>query len=1109
MKKPHCLILLLCLAFLFSGWCCAENPAAWKTAVQIDVQKPEEARKWGRFEVYDIPESDVSGYKGDRKIFFGKTVEFDFEGLPEGKDCKVTATFLADTDRVLALDGNGTEFESNLVVKKGTPVTESWVIPSSRLYSGRLSVTISAISGPNAVLQKLEVQTADGKALRPGSRKQFKEASSEELEKLVIPMPKTTPRPVAVGGVKKALLSLNGTWEFAANGVDGFKPIQVPGEWKMQGFDVPAKGFALYRRSFSVPADWKGSQVKLRFDSVHAVCEVFINGKEVAKHEGGFVPFELDVTRFVKPGSDNQLEVRVQSESTADSVSCISQYAAHQVGGILRKVTLFAVPDVYVASEKNSTTLDPTFKDAVWHYTADVQNSTEGERKVELSVTLDDALGKSVGSQTKTLTLGGGKSEEVSFEIPVKSAKLWNSETPVLYTAKTSLSAAGKELSKSTLKVGLRQVETKGNLFLVNGMPVKLLAANRHEVHPLRGRSLTEDLCREDARLYKAANANTIRTSHYPPSEEFLEACDEIGLFVESEAAVCWIEHHASPVWRRWNYLNPEYLIYFLRPNLEHISAYRNHPSIIFWSMANESRWSSLWAKVLDVVKRYEQSRPIAFHDQCWGGFNNAKNKADVANYHYPSEGKSETWSQEGRPVWFGEYAHLQCYNRRELATDPGIQEDWSRPLQRMVDLMWEQPGCLGGSIWSGIDDVFHLPDGNLCGYGHWGPIDGWRREKPEYHGMRMAYTPFRVFSVQAEEGKPLVLSVQNRQNFLNLKDNDISWKTKSKSGKIKSDLAPHAKGDLRIEESFKAGEVVTVTVKDPKGVEIAREVVTIPGGKTSETAKSGKKLPLTVSAENDTLVMEKAGQKIALPVPMVLPLNGEGGAAGPAGSTLSNKIEPFTPVSAWTWSRSSAQGADIQFTGKGEDGEGSLVLTPQADGRLHVKYSVTVNKDINPRQWGVVFELPGEFDTLAWDRKSHWSWYPEDQIGRPVGKVKANPVVREFVEEPGIKPDNAWKDNSNALGTNDFRSTKMNIGKASLVNPKGYAFTIAPVEGQPRPAVRAWVNDKKVRVLVAGFNTGGSDGFFGTHYSAERKPLKKGDVVSAEFIIGQEKSGK
>ncbi len=1095
---PSSLKLLTVLVTALLGVLSAAG-ASWKTSVRLDASKASEAAPWGRFETYEYPAGAVAPWQGDRHTFFGNPLEFNFEGLEDGQDCMVKATFLSDMPRVLALDTNGTELEAGLKLEQGQPHSAEWIVPSSRLYGGRLTLTINAMEGPNAVIQSVEILTRDGRALKPGERQEFKEPTQDELEKLVMPMPRMVPRPVAVDGTASPILSLNGEWEFSATGAkDNFKPIQVPGEWKMQGFDVPHGKFAHYRKAVSVPADWKGRLVKLRFDAVHAVCRVLVNGKEIGGHEGGMVPFELDATAAVRPGEDNVIEVMVQSESVADSIGCISQYAAHQVGGLIRKVAMIALPELHVASDNSHSSLDGA--NAVFHYEVDVANGGKIDRKAELIAELKDAKGQAVVVRKLPIQVPAGKIEGMNCELPVKNAHLWTSETPYLYTLTCTLTEGGKVLSRHERKVGLRTVEVKGNQLLVNGSPVKLLAVNRHEVHPLRGRSLTPDLCQKDAELYKAAGVNTIRTSHYPPSEEFLEACDELGLFVESESAVCWIQHGASPVWRRWNYRNPDYFPYLMRPTLDQMAAYRNHPSIILWSLGNESVWSCLWEKVFEVAKRHEKTRPFLFHDQCWGGYNNAGSHADVANYHYPSENNPDEWSKAGRPVWFGEYAHLQCYNRRELATDPGIREDWGRPLQRMVDLMWEQQGSLGGAIWSGIDDVFHLPDGNLCGYGHWGPIDGWRRAKPEYHGMRMAYTPFRVFSVQAEEGKLVKLTVQNRQNFLNLSDNTITWSCKGRTGTVKADIAPHAHGEITLGTSFRKGDEVALSVKDPHGREIAREVITIPGDSSKDVSlPDGKPVPSTLSTKGVRI----HGIDVPLPVPMVLELNGSGGASGPAGSTLANRIDPDTPVEDWAWTPdASSKGKGARWTGEGDCGTGELEIIPQKDNKLLVRYAVTLNKDANPRQWGLVWTLPRSFDTMDWKRVAHWSWYPEDQLGRPNGKVKAEPIVREWVEEPGKEPRHAWKDDANALGCNDFIATKMNIRRVLMQNEQGRGFAFWPSTDGPPQALRAWVSPEGIRVLMAGFNTGGADHFFATHYSGERRPIKKGDTIRSEFTI-------
>ena len=915
---------------------------------------------------------------------------------------------------------------------------------------------------------------------------------SLDLDALVIPPPVLTARPAAVTGVARPLLSLNGTWGFSP--VDGVapKPIEVPGEWAMQGFEVPARGFATYRRSVDVPADWQGMTIKLRFDAVHAVAEVLVNGQAVGGHEGGFVPFELDATAAVRPGR-NELIVRVQSESEPDSISCISQYAAHQVGGIIRKVTLFCVPPAHIARQ--------------WYETSVA--GRDARVTVHSDLDMSGRAGRVIVRHRLTDTSGTLAADaEGAAPLVVDNARLWTSETPDLYTLETTLTIDGKAVQTLRQRVGLREVRVEGNRLLVNGRPVKLLGVNRHEVHPIRGRSLTPELCRRDAELFRAANVNLARTSHYPPSEEFLDACDELGIFVESEAAICWVSHEAGAVWKTWNHLDPKFFPYFLRATLDNIAAHRNHPSVLIWSLANESLWTPLFAKVLEVAKKDDPTRPFTFHDQSWGGYNNAGSTADLANYHYPGEKNPDEWSTLSRPVWFGEYAHLQCYNRRELATDPWVREDWGRPLARMVDLIWQQPGCLGGAVWSGVDDVFHMPNGDLKGYGHWGPIDGWRRQKPEWLGMKNAYTPFRVLKTDVEAGRPITLTVQNRFNFTNLKDTRIAWERNGTSmGVLNADIEPHATGDVVIPAAgARAGDRIAVTVTDRRGVPVARETVVVPGA--SVTAKAERR---SVPSRGDPLAaLAAATREIGLddehrllrPVPMVLPLNREGGVATGAGTQLANEIAPFTPISANTVLSSGERRDDeVVFTVSGSEIVGTISVRPTGErGAFDISYRLEVLADVNPRQWGLVFTLPRAFDTLRWTREAQWGWYPDDHIGRPIGTARADPVARRLVEEPRAAMTGPWSQDANALGTNDFRSTKAQIREASLMALDGRTFQVVSLDASQ--AVRAWVEGDRIRVLVAGFNTGGHDQFFATHYAAERRPLTKGAAIASTFRI-------
>lgn len=887
-----------------------------------------------------------------------------------------------------------------------------------------------------------------------------------------------TPRPEQVAGVATPTLRLDGTWRFG-----GKADIHVPGEWAMQGFEVPKGQAGVYEREVAVPEDWAGRTAVLRFDAVSAECAVYWDGVGVGAHRGGFVPFEVRLPE-IAPGK-HTLRVEATAESVADTLATASQYAAHQLGGLLRPVSLTVLPPTALLSERDATELHADGSATLaWAVTA--ENTTGRAAEVTASLTAPQG-GGIVASATWTLPAGGGSA---TLRLAVPKPRLWTSETPHRYTLAWTVSQAGKPLAKGARKVGLRTVRVEGNRLLVNGKPVKLMGVCRHEVHPLTGRSLSEAQAWEDARLIKTLNVNTVRTSHYPPSEAFLEACDELGLFVECEAALCWIQHHANPAWRTgWDWLDRRYLPYMVGANLDMVKAYGGHPSILLWSLGNESMWSPLWAEVNRAVKAADPTRPTVFHDQCWGGFNNAGQRADVLNYHYPSEANPHLWSARDRPVWFGEYAHVQCYNRMELEADPGIRADWGRPLARMVDLMWAQPGCLGGAIWSGIDDVFCLPNGRRVGYGHWGCLfDGWRRAKPESDGVRAAYAPVRVW----REGR--TLRVQNRHNFLALPS--LRWEALDPAtgrptgaqGDLPLDLAPHAIATATLPE----GEAWRITFPGVAPLAFVYGVrPDVPARLAAEAVRPG-----LVPDARGALVAE--GLSLPAPLPALIPLNGAGGAAGPAGTTLSDDIPAFTPLETdWAWRREGDA-----YVGENAKAKGRMELLPQADGTLLVRYELTAKAAFNPRQWGLALTLPEGYDRLAWGRAAEGLCVEGAFDPLLGGEATAAP----FVGTPDwrARPAHPWGQDANALGTNAFRATRRSVTAASLAaDGKTSRVAILPErDGDTLPAIRAWKEGALTRLLVAGFSTGGADGFFGAHYAAERRPVKAGDTLRGAFRL-------
>jgi beta-galactosidase len=346
-----------------------------------------------------------------------------------------------------------------------------------------------------------------------------------------------------VKGVAEPVISLNGHWKFSMDPPPAFweqevdfsrwHDIQVPGECQMQGFAIRHDKPTVYKREFRIPGDFAGQQVLLVFHGVYSYARVWVNGTFIREHFGGFTRWECDITRHAIPGNKNTLTVEIVDRT--DDVSYASGYAKHQIGGILRDVEMMALPGLHFSEFFLETDLDGHYRDAELKIGYELSTSSDAA----VSVTLFDAGNRPVACSELEHAPRQGKIT-LQVEDPLK----WDAEHPRLYTLVTNLSDGKDMLMSRTDRVGFREVEVAENRLLVNGRPVKLRGANRHDIHPLLGRMTTPELDRQDVLLAREANMNFIRTSHYPPSENFLRYCDEYGIYVEDETAVCFVHNH-------------------------------------------------------------------------------------------------------------------------------------------------------------------------------------------------------------------------------------------------------------------------------------------------------------------------------------------------------------------------------------------------------------------------------------------------------------------------------------------------------------------------------------------------------------------------------------
>lgn len=923
-------------------------------------------------------------------------------------------------------------------------------------------------------------------------------------------------------------LSLNGKWKFNPSPEEafwkllptGWKDIEVPGEWVMQGFEVEKGKPAGYSRTFTIPTSWQGKRIKLRCNAIFSESTIYMNGEKVNYHLGGFTPFEIDITPFAHVGKENHIAIQVTSESVADSAASASRYAVHPLGGITRDIYLFALPEVNLATFHASTTFDTDYTNATLTAEVEVSNeSNQSASNLHLLFTLTDAEGKKIDLRNNSVKLAACLPEEnqrSTFSFDITKPEKWDSEHPYLYTFTCQLRDGDKVLQTTARRIGFRQIDVRGNELFINNMPVKLRGVCRHEVMPLRGRAVTGDTWKKDVELFRKGNVNYIRTSHYPPDEALLEACDELGMFVEMEAPFCWAHETKVPAEKHYQVL--------VNQHLEMVNRDKSHPSVIIWSMGNESNlYAEYFRQAAEIVKIIDPTRPRIFSQ--WGP-DADNNELEIGNHHYPGPNGPNQYRNSKRPIVFDEFCHLNAYNRFELAADPGVRTIWGKLLDTMWNDMYNSKGVLGGALWAGIDDTFFLPDGRTVGYGTWGPIDGWRREKPEYWEMKKAFSPVRITAKQNidRDGK-LLFDIENRFNFTNLSACTIAWEIEGQTAEVAVDLLPRSKGSfgIQVPEPLRESTKIALFISDPEGnrvdeyeFRIAPEYKNNPLQalkgkiKVEETATAYiitvADIQMQVNRNNGLIDVLKSGKPYIQQAPalMILPLNGSGD-----GIQMTGKDQNYTPYNPLceNWichAISMERGKDqlsVTVEGNYKEASGRFTYTLTTAAELSVSYQFTLCREVSPRQTGLVFQLPYSFTSLAWSRKGYWSTYPEDHIGALHGTAEAfNPdLPLSGIAGPEKEPSVSWSYDQTKSGSNIFRSTKENIHQVSLSDKSRHQLVITSDGTQH---ARAWIEGEQVKLLIADYNNPGSEGFLSSHAAKYYRPLKPGDRIEGTICL-------
>ena len=599
--------------------------------------------------------------------------------------------------------------------------------------------------------------------------------------------------------------SLNGDWKFNWANNPSNRPkdfyavdfddsqwntIPVPSNWELEGYGIPVYTNVIYpfdktdveaprvwnpvgsyRHKFTIPNNWKKREVYIHFDGVQSAFYLWINGKKVGYSQGSRTPAEFNITEYLKRG-ENQLAVEVYRWSDG---SYLEDQDFWRLSGIFRDVYVWSTPKTHIRDFKIASTLDDSLQTGLFVIEGELISKTNKNVILEYNLT---------SHQNKSIVEGkvevSAKRGIVNFKIDTQSienVKTWNAETPYLYTLLMTLkNDKGETLEIIPQKVGFRKIEIKNGNIHINGQVVLFKGVNRHEHHPDRGHYVTTDDMMKDIVLMKQHNINAVRTSHYPNSPEWYKLCDKYGIYLIDEGN---IESHEFGNHTQNKLTNsPEWETAYLERVQRMVYRDRNHPSVIIWSLGNESGDGPNAKAIYSWVKQNDSSRP--FHSE--GASRKTNENADIYSRMYATPEDCSRYIKE-----FAEYPFLLCEYSHAMGNSNGnLKEYW--------DLIYADNNFQGAFIWDWMDQGIKqtvpseytkpITQEHFFAYGGWwenalglhndagfcmnGLIGADGKPHP---GIRAVKYFYRNVHVKAVDLAGFTFEIKNWYDFINLED--------------------------------------------------------------------------------------------------------------------------------------------------------------------------------------------------------------------------------------------------------------------------------------------------------------------------------------------------
>jgi len=594
---------------------------------------------------------------------------------------------------------------------------------------------------------------------------------------------------------------LNGDWAFywsptPEESPEGFEredydaskwgAIPVPSNWQMHGYGLPmytnvqypfdisaapavpheTNETGCYRTRFILPPEWAGRQVFIVFEGVDSAFYLWVNGREVGYSQDSRLPAEFNLTPYLRPG-ENLIALRVYRWSDG---SYLEDQDHWRLSGIHRDVYLYATPSAHLRDFWARPELDAAYRNAALYIRAALKHYAAGSLAgYSVRAALYDADDQPVWAKPLAATVSAGAGSEATLEMAgqVAAPAKWTAEPPYLYTLTLALlDPAGQVIEATSCKVGFRKVEIVDGQLLVNGVAIKLKGVNRHDHDPIRGKAVTMDNMLQDVLLMKRHNINAVRTSHYPNDPRFLDLCDRYGLFVfdeaNQEAHGLWDRLAKDPAWERA----------FVDRAIRMVERDKNHPSIIVWSLGNESGYGPNLDAMADWIHENYPTQPVHYHPAVDAPI------VDMISYMYPKVSKIIEAAEdpnETRPIVMCEYAHSMGNSTGNLKEYWDAIESHRRLIGGFIwdwiDQGWQQTTPAGATWYAYGGDFGDAPnDDNFCINGLIGPD---RVPHPGLIEYKKILQPVKVEGVDLVHGR---VKVTNRYFYASLDHLAISW---------------------------------------------------------------------------------------------------------------------------------------------------------------------------------------------------------------------------------------------------------------------------------------------------------------------------------------------